>query len=80
MLKRNRTYAGAVCETGRSHEFSPDPIVCLRNPGFRAGFVQPLHLRIARGEIAVWAGKAGMVLNGQEQLPPLRRLTFEEIG
>ena len=36
---------------------------------------------IARGENAVWGGKARIVLNGQEQLRRrFVKLTFEEIG
>ena len=34
----------------------------------RARFVEPAHMGIARGEKAVWGGKAWVVLNGQEQL------------
>jgi hypothetical protein len=39
------------------------------------------HLLIARGEKAVWAGKAWTVLNRQKQLcRRFVKLTFEEIG
>ena len=55
--------------------------VRVRRRATIARFVEPAHMRVARGEIAVPGGKAWIVLNGHEQLRRrLVKLAFEEIG